>query len=340
SAQAGAVEVRHGVTVHHPRYFVVPKIGMLLTPGALFRSAWRCMKRLQAEGALFDVIDAHYLYPDAVAAARLAQKAKLPFVATARGSDVTQIGLMSKPRALIVKALRLASHIITVSENLRLDLIGMGASAGKISTLRNGVDLHRFKDVGHANIKEMLDIKGDVLLFAGWLIPRKRLDLVLRVTQLLPEITTIVVGDGLLDAMCRQKAQDLGIGNRVHFVGQKQPEDMPAYYSAADLLFLPSDREGWANVLLEAMACGTPVVARKVGGAPDLVTEKVAGRIVDSEDPAALAQAISEVLREKPDRKSVRDFATKFDWDETSVAQRAIFEQAIKSFAMEPKVNE
>lgn len=329
AARAETMETRDGLTIYHPRYLVIPKIGMLLTPFFLYWSAWRCLRRLKQQGNKFDLIDAHYLYPDAVSAARLAGKAGLPFVATARGSDVTQIGTMPKPRKRIVAAVNQAAHAITVSENLRRDLISMGIAASHISTLRNGVDLVRFHETERALGRRDVTTK-HVLLFAGWLIPRKRLDIVLEVTAKLPEVTTVIVGDGPLMAECRARTTRLGIESRVVFAGQQQPTEMPKFFSMADVLLLPSDREGWANVLLEAMACGTPVVSRAIGGAPDLIKSDVAGRVVDSDQPEVIARAVKEVLDQPPARSRVRDYAARYDWVETSSAQRKIFSTAIE----------
>ena len=331
AASAPLKEERGGVIIYHPRYIVIPKIGMLLTPWFLYRAAWRCYRKLKACSEIFDLIDAHYLFPDGVAAAQLAQKADLPFVVTARGSDVTQIGHISRPKQMITSSLKKASHVITVSENLRRDLMGMEVPAAQISTLRNGVDLSRFKETGRAELRKLLPDR-PVLLFAGWLIPRKRLDIVLSVAKLLPHVTTIIVGDGPLMQDCKDKAASYGIEERVLFYGQKRPEEMPKFYSAADVLLLPSDREGWANVLLEAMACGTPVVSRAIGGAPDLITKAVAGRVVDSDKPEVLAEAILSILKVPPARDEVRKFASDFGWDDTSKAQLSIFRDAIRSY--------
>ncbi|MEX0299110.1 MAG: glycosyltransferase, partial [Kordiimonas sp.] len=174
SAKAQVVETRGELTVYHPRYLVIPKVGMLLTPWFLYRSAWRVLKKLLDRGEVFDLIDAHYFYTDAVAAKRLAAVARLPYIVTARGSDVTQIALMNKPRKLILSAIQHASHAITVSANLRRDLVSMGACEGKISVLRNGVDLVRFKETNREAGRQRYP-SGKIMLFAGWLIPRKRL---------------------------------------------------------------------------------------------------------------------------------------------------------------------
>ncbi|MBL4791028.1 MAG: glycosyltransferase, partial [Kordiimonadaceae bacterium] len=99
-----------------------------------------------------------------------------------------------------------------------------------------------------------------------------------------------------------------------------------------DILLLPSDREGWPNVLLEAMACGTPVVARAIGAAPDLITDRVAGRVVDSDEPKDLTTAIQDLMAHYPARADVRKFAENFGWQETSDAQVEIFTDAIRAF--------
>ncbi|MBL4790579.1 MAG: glycosyltransferase, partial [Kordiimonadaceae bacterium] len=229
AAEAPRQEERHGITIYHPRYLVIPKIGMLLTPYFLFRSALKSVQRLITKGQDFDLIDAHYLYPDGVAASKLARALGKPFVMTARGSDVTEIALLERPRMEILAAISGASHTICVSENLRRDLIGLGAEPKQITTLRNGVDLVRF----HIQQLDTLKYAGTpkknrqwTLVFAGWLIPRKRLDLVLEVTRQIPELKTIIVGDGPLRNALEARAQKIGIADRVEFLGQKKPEEM------------------------------------------------------------------------------------------------------------------
>ncbi len=330
AARADAIEMRGGLTIYHPRYLVIPKVGMTLTPYFMVWSAISCVRKLIRKGNKFDLIDAHYLYPDGVAAVKLGAHLNVPVIVTARGSDVTEIALIEAPGKQIKKAVDHADHIITVSENLRCDLISMGADRDKITTLRNGVDLNRFLETDRLKGQQQWG-PGPIMLFVGWLIPRKRLDLVLEVTARVPNLKTLIVGDGPLMSQLKAQALAMGITERVVFVGQKNPEEMASIYSAADILLLPSDREGWANVLLEAMACGTPVVSRAIGGAPDLITQDEAGRIVDSDNPKDLADAVNDLLETLPPRKSTRAFAEKFDWKATSAGQFAIFQAAVKS---------
>lgn len=330
SARAPLKEHRNGVTIYHPRYLVIPKVGMILTPKFMAWSAVRCIRRLLKSGLTFDVIDAHYLFPDGIVAAELGKAFNKPFIMTARGSDVTEIGQFPGPRKMIQYALAAASHTVTVSNNLRTDLIAMGGEERRITTLRNGVDLERFSEKNREANRKIFG-GGPILLFAGWLIPRKRLDLVLQVTVRIPKLRTVIVGDGPLKEQLMGMCKELEISDRVIFAGQKQPEEMADYYSAADILLLPSDREGWANVLLEAMACGTPVVTRAVGGAPDFITKPEAGRVVDSDKPDALTAAVVDLLKKSPKRAATRAFAEKFDWRSTSAGQEKIFRLAIES---------
>jgi len=257
---------------------------------------------------------------------------------TARGSDVTEIGAMQGPRRKILRAIQAASHTITVSNNLRRDLISMGGDEAKITTLRNGVDVRRFKEQDRKIRRESWGVSGPVMLFAGWLIPRKRLDLVLDVTVEIPELTTVIVGDGPLRGKLEHQAKELGISGRVIFMGQRKPSEMPAVYSGADILLLPSDREGWANVLLEAMACGTPVVTRAVGGAPDLITNDNAGRVVDGDTGGMLGAAVKELIENPPARADTRAFAAGFDWTGTSEGQKKIFHTAIDEFKSRSRI--
>lgn len=328
AARAKHYEKVGDVEVFHPRFFAVPKFGMRTNPFFMRLTAVKALKSLFKRGKSFDLIDAHYLYPDGVAASFLSKKFNLPLVMTARGSDVTQVGLIEGPRQKIIAASKQASHLITVSNNLRRDLISMGVPANKITTLRNGVDLLRFRETERQSTRDQFG-NGKIMLFAGWLIPRKRLDIVVKVTARLKDITTVVVGSGPLESYIKKEAGRLGIEDRLVLCGQVDPADMPRYFSAADVLLLPSDREGWANVLLEALACGTPVVTRAVGGAPDLITENVAGRVVDSDSPELIAEAVADVLQSDYAREQVRAFAENYDWKETSQGQRRIFAAAL-----------
>ncbi|WP_262691487.1 glycosyltransferase [Kordiimonas aestuarii] len=325
-AAVPAREIRAGVEVFHPRFLVLPKVGMAFTPGSLARAGERCIRGLLRSGKKFDLIDAHYLYPDAVAATVVGRKFDLPVVMTARGSDVTEIARMKGPGKRIVKAADDAAHVIAVSNSLRDELLTMGVKAAKVTTLRNGVDAEKFSPAARQEIRAKWAGTGSVALYAGWLISRKRVDIFIdAVAKLGPDTTAVVAGEGPLLASLRQRAEARGIANRTVFLGKVAPADMPGVMAAADVLVLPSEREGWANVLLEAMACGTPVVSRAVAGALDLVTVPEAGALVEGDDPEAYADAMARLFADPPDRGSTRNYALSFGWREISLAQERIF---------------
>lgn len=333
AARASLIEEQDGLTVYHPRYLVIPKIGMMLAPHTLAWTGKRALKALLRRGQEFDLIDAHYLFPDAVAAAKLASAVGIPFVATARGSDVSQIGFMAKPKKLILDACAKAEHLIAVSQSLKNLMVNMGVSADKITPLRNGIDATKFERDPNAKTAVCqrfgLDASKPIIVFAGWLIPRKRVDIVIDAVSQLSDAQALIVGDGPLMDTLKSQVATLGLERRVVFVGRVEPEKVSNYFSAADVFCLPSEREGWANVMLEAMACGVPVVARAVDGAVELITEDKAGRLVEGSDAGKYADAITSVINARYDVEEVRAFAQQFDWKSTTDGQLKIFERAV-----------
>jgi teichuronic acid biosynthesis glycosyltransferase TuaC len=331
-ADIPALEQRHGLAVHHPRYAVIPRIGMTLAPALLYRAALPALRRLLAAGLAVDAIDAHYLYPDGVAAVRLGRALGLPVVVTARGSDVTQLPDHAGPRWMIRRAIRNADALIGVSAALGRRLVELGASPDRVTVLRNGVDLAQFRPPpDRAAARAALGITGPTLLSVGLLIPRKGHDRVIAALPTLPDaVGLLVAGEGPLASELRALAARLGVDGRVRFLGAVPHAALAAVYGAADALVLASSREGWANVLLEAMACGTPVVASPIPGNDEVVTAPAAGRIAGENTPAGLAAAIVALLAAPPARAATRAYAEAFGWDETSAGQLAVFRRVLR----------
>lgn len=326
-AKVAARERRHGLDVVHPRYLTVPRIGMNAAPLAMALASRPAVARLIAEGFDFDAIDAHYFYPDGVAAALLAKWFGRPLVITARGSDITQWPDFAGPRRMIRWAAREASAIVTVCTALKLRLIALGADATRIEVLRNGVDLAGFTPIDPASARQRLALSagGRVIASVGHLIPRKGHDLVIEALAALPDATLLIAGSGPDAASLAALASTLGVTDRVRFLGQLQHGQLPLVYSASDALVLASSNEGWANVLLEAMACGTPVVATDVGGSREVVDAPEAGVLVARRDGAGIAAALERLLGALPDRAATRRYAERFSWDETTRGQERLF---------------
>lgn len=322
-------EKRNGIEVHHPRYFLPPKIGMNIAPYTIAAGALPTVKKLIAGGFDFDVIDAHYYYPDGVAAGIIAKKLGKPFVVTARGTDLNLIPQYPHPRSLIRKTAKQAYASIGVCKALMDSLADLGAEQSKLHVFRNGVDLSRFKPEDQQLARQRLGLPADrkILLSVGHLVERKGHDIAIRSLAALPdEVHLIVAGAGPERNPLESLAQSLQLADRVTFAGQVANEELRWWYSAADALVLCSSREGWANVLLESMACGTPVVASNIWGTPEVVSCDTAGRLMRERTPAALAEAVIDLFKRYPERAAVRQFAEQFSWDETSQAQKRLFE--------------
>ena len=333
-ARAEHDEVRHGLRVLHPRYAVIPKVGMSAAPAALYAAAKRALARLLRHGLVIDVIDSHYLYPDGVVAVALGRRFGLPVVMTARGSDVTQLPDFPTPRRMICGAMARADAMISVSAGLKRDMVALGAEADRITVLRNGVDLEQFQPPNdRAALRAALGITGPTLLSVGHLIPRKGHHLAIEAMALLPDWRLLLAGEGPERGRLEALAARTGVADRVRFVGTVPHATLGRYYGAADALVLASSREGWANVLLEAMACGTPVVASDIPGNPEVVQGRAAGLIVDENSATGFAAGVRALWAAMPDRAGVRSYAEGFSWDATSAGQLQVFEAARARFA-------
>ncbi len=328
-ARVPAAEVRHDLPILHPRFLVLPKIGMTAAPGLLFAGAVASVRRLRAEVGDFDLIDAHYFYPDGVAAILLGRLLDKPVVITARGTDVNLIPQHSLPRRMILAAARHAAGIITVSQALKDGLTALGVRSARIEVLRNGVDLAMFQPRDRELARRRLGLTKPTLLSVGHLIERKGHDVVIGALPLLADYELLIAGEGPESGALTQLAARLGVADRLRFLGSVPHERLAEVYSAADALVLASSREGWPNVLLEAMACGTPVVASNIWGNPEVVTSPEAGRLMGERTPAAVAAAVAALLRQPPDRGATRRYAERFSWDATTEGQLRLFREII-----------
>jgi len=329
-AKAPSAEVRYGIPITHPRYFLIPKIGMTVAPVSLRATILRHVRSLIAAGSNFDLIDAHFFYPDGIAAAWLAQRLGLPVVITARGTDLNDY--VSRYPA-VGRAIRLtaerADGLIVVCNALKDVLVKLGIPPERVQVLRNGVDLQLFTPMARDTARAILGITRPTLLSVGHLIERKGHDIAIAALMTLPGFDLLIVGDGPDRSKLAALAHNLGMADRVRFLGHVSHADLPGIYSAADALILPSSREGWANVLLESMACGTPVVASAVWGTPEIVCTPAAGVLVHDRTSAGFATAIKQLFAKPPDRSATRAYAEMFSWESTSLGQIRVFRSAI-----------
>ena len=329
-ARAPRRETRHGLVVHHPRYGTIPRFGMSVAPLLLYRAALVAARRLLAEGERFDLIDAHYLYPDGVAAEWLGRALGLPVVVTARGSDVSLLPSHALPRRMIQAMMRRVDGLIAVSAALRTAMIALGAAPERVTVLRNGVDTRLFRPLGRSAARAALGLTRPTLISVGLLIERKGHHRVIEAMASLPGFELLVVGEGPERPRLEALIARLGLTDRVRLLGARPHADLANCYAAADALVLASSREGWANVLLEAMACGTPVIAARIWGNPEVVQERAAGLIYDENTPLGIAAGVQALFADLPDRAATRAYAEHFSWDATSAGQFQLFNAILK----------
>jgi glycosyltransferase involved in cell wall biosynthesis len=323
-----AQEERHGLSVIHPRYPLIPKVGMTIAPTLLALSQRRVIADIIAGGYDFDVLDAHYFYPDGVAAALLGKWFNKPVVITGRGTDLNLIPRYTLPRLQIQWAARRAAGMITVCQALKDSLVELGTSPDRVRVLRNGVDLELFHmpvEATRAETRRAHGMKGITLLSVGHLIERKGHHLIIEALPNLPDVTLYIAGEGSERTRLEKIAKDLGVAERVRLLGLIPQAALPALYAAADALVLASSREGWANVLLEAMACGTPVVASPIWGTPEVVAEHAAGVLMPERSSAGVVRGVTALLSSLPDRAATRAYAERFSWDATTAGQLELF---------------
>jgi glycosyltransferase involved in cell wall biosynthesis len=326
NAAAPLVETRHGIEVRHPRFPVIPKIGMSIAPWLLYRAMVPHVARLLDAGHRFDAIDAHYLYPDGVAATWLGRRFGLPVAITARGSDVTQIPAHAVPRRLIRSAIRDAAALIAVSAALKGALVALGAPEANVTVLRNGVETALFRPPRDREAaRAALGVKRRALISVGGLIERKGHHRTIEAMRQLADFDLLIVGDGPERARLSGLIEECRLGDQVRLLGAIPHRNLPALYGAADASVLASSREGWANVLLESMACGTPVVAANIWGNPEVVRSAAAGLIYEPNTADGIAAGVRRLFASLPDRAATRSYAEPFSWDATTQGQLAIF---------------
>lgn len=320
-------ETRHGTDVLHPRYLAIPRVGMTAAPWLLFAGAFRTVWRLRHR---IDLIDAHYFYPDGVAAVLLGRVLCKPVVITARGSDINLIPEHALPRHIIRWAAGRAAGIIAVSQALKKAMVEMGIPSEKIVVLRNGVDLEMFRPGDRKQARSGLGVTGKVLLSVGHLVEAKGHELAIAAISKLRNCTLVIAGAGPERSRLEALAASLGVADCIRFLGPVPHSNLRQVYVAADALVLASIREGWPNVLLEAMACGTPVIASPVGGIPEIVCAPEAGVLMLERSAAGIAEAVERLFSRLPRREDTRAYAEKFSWDETTSGQIQLFKQILE----------
>ena len=305
-----------GLDVHRPQFPTLPLIGGRLNPWSMWWTLIPVLDAMRADFP-FDVIDAEFFYPDGPAAVRLGRRYGVPVSIKARGGDIHVWGKSPACRRMIVAAGRHADGMLAVSGALRRDMIAMGLPAERIVVHHTGLDRVMFGPGDRDAAKAVLGIQGPLVVTAGNLIALKGQALVIEAMRGLPGVSLLIAGRGPdQDRLARQIATE-GLEDRVRLLGALPHDQLPGLFAAADVMALPSASEGLANVWVEALACGTPIVITDVGGAREVVDRPAAGRLV-ARTPEAIAAGIREVLSNPVARSEVAETVRDFTWERNS----------------------
>ena len=311
-------EIWNGVDVLRVPFPTVPAIGARINPWSLRRAVAPILDSLRTDFA-FDVIDAEFFYPDGPAAVALGRRYGVPVSIKARGSDIHYWGRSPATRARVLAAGQRADGVLAVSAALRTDMIALGMPGDRIGIHHTGVDQIAFRPQDREAAKQRLGVSGALVVSAGNLIPLKGHRLLIEAMGALPGVTLLIAGRGPEEGALTAQIAAAGLGDRVRLLGPLPHADLPALFAAADVMALPSASEGLANVWVEALACGTPVVITDVGGAREVVSGAAAGRLVDR-NPAAIAAGIADVLASPRPQDEVRAAVRDFTWERNSQA--------------------
>lgn len=314
---------QQGIPVFYPKFLSVPGYWKGWDGLSMAMSCAPLLERLR-RGAGFDLIDAHFAYPDGYAAVQLARRFNVPVSITLRG---TEVPLSRDPvrRERILRALAGANRVFSVSQSLKDHVVSMGAEASKIQVVGNGVDTAKFYPLPREQARFELNIPKNarVLITVGALVPRKGqqrvIELLPRLLQRYPDLLYLLVGgaspEGDMTDQLKHQVSLLGLEQHVRFLGPKPPDTLKVPLSAADVFVLSTANEGWANVFLEAMACGLPVVTTDVGGNREVVSREDLGFLVPFGDSNALMGALDKAIQRQWNRDAILAYANDNDWE-------------------------
>lgn len=316
-------EQQQGIDVYYPRFLSFPGVlksldGLFMALGSL-SLLWRLRRTFR-----FNLIDAHFAFPDGDAATLLGRWFRVPVTITLRGTEVPLARYRLRRRRMLL-ALRRASRIFAVADSLKRHVTALGTPEYKILVVGNGVDISKFYPLPQVDAREHLQLTENVpiLISVGGLVERKGFHRVIEVLPALreefPVLQYLVVGgpgpEGDWQARLKQQVIELGLQDTVRFLGSMPGEQLKLPLSAANVFVLATRNEGWANVFLEAMACGLPVVTTGVGGNAEVVCRPELGTIVPFGDSGALERALREALKKNWSREKILAYARDNAWE-------------------------
>jgi len=318
-----------GITVGYYGYPALPMVSRPFNGQLAARSLLSHVR-----GFAPDLVFSYFLYPDGYAALKIGRALHIPVVAMGVGSDVHSIqDRFSKMRTRTV--VKEADFLVAISEDLRRRMVAMGAPPDKTRTVVSGCDLSVFHPMDRLQARRDLHIDPDseAIVYIGRMDVKKGLRELVEAAALLhpgrPKLHVYLIGEGSDRPVIEGAIQASNAAGYIHLLPECSFGEVPSWMTAANLVTLPSYMEGCPNVVLEALACGRPVVATNVGGIPEMMSDRY-GRLVPPRDPAALSKALASVLDGAWDANSIAAHAGR-GWDSVAADLLDIFQSLVST---------
>ncbi|MBN2395307.1 MAG: glycosyltransferase [Candidatus Atribacteria bacterium] len=331
-------EIQDGIDVYHPRFFYIPGLFKFLDGFFYFLSIIYLVIKIKKEFK-FELIDAHFAYPDGLAAVLISKALNVPVIITLRGVDVIRYSKYFIRKLLIKYTLNHATEVISVSNDLRLKAIQVFNINRYISVIPNGIDLSLFKPIDKNIAREKLELPLDkeIILSIGGLVERKGFHRVIKILPSLlkkkPNLLYIIVGgpcrEGNIEQQIRKMIKELSLENHVLMTGEVPNDAIGYWINAADIFCLVTSNEGWANVFFEAFACGKPVVTTKIGGNPEVIKDTEYGILIELNSERELEEALIKGLDTKWNKQQIINYAKSNTWEYVAKEVIQLFEKVI-----------
>jgi teichuronic acid biosynthesis glycosyltransferase TuaC len=324
-----------GIHVYSPKYLMLPKVSGAMQGRLVYLGSRPVVQQLHRQ-LPFDVINALWLYPDAVAAAHMGKELGIPMVPAALGCDVNRMLNESDKRDQIVSMLKNAERIISVSDGLRDGMVAEGVLKDRVSTISNGVNTDLFfpREKSLERSRHGLPPNKKIAVYVGRLAEEKGLTTLVAAAGLISakrqDFLLCIVGDGPQMDELRAQTAALGVSETINFIGHQNHEAIASWLGACDVFCLPSIREGCPNVVIEALSSGRPVVASRVGGIPDMV-KPYAGALVEPAQPVTLAEALNQALDQNWDTEAIANSVNENTWRATAEVYLSVYKDAVSA---------
>lgn len=322
-------KIVNGIQVYYPRHIVIPKILRSTYGWFMSLTLGRILRKINSKKAI-DIISAHWVYPDGYGAVKAAKNMRIPITVHALGCDINEYSKYTNRRKRIIEALKGCDRVVVKSQDLAIKVASLIGGNHKTHTIMNGVDNKKFKvlDIAQSKKDLGLDLDEDFLLFIGNIQEEKGLIYLLEAFSRLKEknIKLVVIGDGPQKKEMEDFVSSFDLEKNIRFIGARPHDEIPLFLNAANGLCLPSLREGCPNIVLEALSCGTPVLASRVGAVPQIIKEKHQGVVVDPMSIEEILYSLPEFVKLKGSEHLEFEWPT---WQDNADQISAVFQKIL-----------